>query len=230
MVKRLSKFEKLWSNLCREGHEPCPLYDSCEARLTNGWCPADNVRLYVQLMSDDNLLDSNYKQIDSANFLCTAENCSSVEQLALEFLKLKGISEPPVPTGVVYGVDDTRNTIIRNLHLKACSGGVFLFENEWVVFINESRSEHVQRLTAFHEVFHILTCLEGGLLPGCEGRGHVQDIYKEILADAFASRILMPTQWVKEIWPKVQDLRSMSQIFGAPMGAVWFRLKFLGLI
>jgi len=230
VMERLSEHRDLWTYLWQVTDELCPLYSCCKSRLTTGWCAAENFQLYTQLMTDDNLLTAKYTPVKDANFGSASDIWLSMEQLATDFLRLRRISEPPVPTKIIYNVDDRRSTVINNIRLKACGGGLFLFDNEWVVFINRNQSERAQRLTAFHEAFHILAYLGCGATAKFRGRGQEPGRYKEILADAFARHVLLPAEWVRKIWPKVNDLREMAKLFGAPLGAVWFRLRYLGLL
>ena len=51
-----------------------------------------------------------------------------------------------------------------------------------------------------------------------------------LLADYFATCILMPKEWVTEKWVEVMDLDRMAEIFDAPKSAMCIRLKRLGLI
>jgi len=61
-------------------------------------------------------------------------------------------------------------------------------------------------------------------------RGTIVGSFNELLADYFASCILMPREWVKEKWAEVKDLDRMAEIFAVPKSAMCIRLRRLGLI
>jgi hypothetical protein len=48
--------------------------------------------------------------------------------------------------------------------------------------------------------------------------------FNEILADHFSGAILLPSVWVKKIWPKVKDISKMAAIFNVPETSVVFGL------
>ena len=61
-------------------------------------------------------------------------------------------------------------------------------------------------------------------------RGTKEGSFNELLADYFATCILMPKEWVTEKWVEVEDLDRMAEIFDAPKSAMCVRLKRLGLV
>jgi Zn-dependent peptidase ImmA (M78 family) len=61
-------------------------------------------------------------------------------------------------------------------------------------------------------------------------RGLERGSFNELLADYFASCILMPREWVKKKWAETKDLDRMAEIFAVPKSAMCIRLKWLGLI
>ncbi len=51
---------ELWSYVCSGDGEHCPLYNHCQNTQEGGWCPADNVEGFDQLLDE--------KRFDSSNF------------------------------------------------------------------------------------------------------------------------------------------------------------------
>jgi Zn-dependent peptidase ImmA (M78 family) len=57
-----------------------------------------------------------------------------------------------------------------------------------------------------------------------------QGSFNELLADYFASCILMPREWVKEKWEEIKDLDRMAETFAVPKSFMYMRLRQLGLV
>jgi len=79
----------------------------------------------------------------------------------------------------------------------------------------------------FHEAFHIacrITC------PACDKAEVRRTSFNEVLADHFATCILMPKEWVEEYWPMVQDVPALADRFDVPTRQMRRRLNQLSLL
>jgi Zn-dependent peptidase ImmA (M78 family) len=94
--------------------------------------------------------------------------------------------------------------------------------------ISGQDAEAVRRFSLFHEAFHVLAHRKA--TPVFRNREATAGSFNELLADYFASCILMPKKWVREKWAEVKDLDRMAEIFVVPKSTSCIRLKRLGLI
>ena len=100
--------------------------------------------------------------------------------------------------------------------------------DKWVIQLNKDDDRATQRLTLFHEAFHILARCK--TTPVFRQSRPEESVFNELLAGGFAACILMPRQWVREKWVEVKDLGRMAEIFDVPKALMCIRLRFLGLI
>lgn len=214
--KALSTLIKLWSGQC------CPYEKECACR-TSSWCPNAKDKLSGKV--------ADYPMLHLTGCSLGYDHCccrvlDELETLAGEYLKQAGVSEPPVPVNIVNFFDPHRPIELRPLPLKAYFGCTWFLGEEWVIHLNANESPSVNRFTAFHEGFHIL-CRNSGLTFSQAG-----DWYKplsERLADYFAASILMPRDFVYQVWPKVQNLGEMASIFSVPESSMKNWLTRLGV-
>lgn len=125
-------------------------------------------------------------------------------------------------------VDEPRNVETSLLPLKVHHGAIWRLNEGWVIQLKADDTPVTQRFTLFHEAFHILA--HSRTTPVFKKRGNEEGSFNELLADGFASFILMPEGWVKEKWAEVNDVNEMAKIFDVPKSAMCIRLKHLGLI
>jgi len=151
-----------------------------------------------------------------------------VEMLARKYLKMGKVHRPPVPAGLVRLFDRQHTIEVRQLPLKVYHGAIWNQKDGWVIQLKESDSSATKRLTLFHEAFHILAHCR--TTPVFSKRGSMVGSFNELLADEFASCLLMPREWVVENWAKVDDLDSIAEIFDVPKPAMCLRLRQLGLV
>ena len=131
-------------------------------------------------------------------------------------------------TMLILLIDPTGTTEVHHLPLKAYHGSIWHLKEGWVVQLKGNDTRGMQRFTLFHEVFHILAPCR--TTPKFKKRGLIRGSFNELLADHFASCILMPRHWVRKKWAEVQDLDRMVEIFDVPKPAMCIRLKQLGLV
>ncbi|MFA4835103.1 MAG: ImmA/IrrE family metallo-endopeptidase [Dehalococcoidia bacterium] len=204
----------------------CPHEQSCACRASD-WCPKAN--------GSETKAERDYPMLHLAGCSFGYDRCccrvlDEIEALAHEFLDSAGISDPPVPIEMISLCDSRRPIEMRLLPLKAYFGCAWFLGNEWIVHLNSNNPPEVNRFTAFHEGFHIVCSNSGISFSKVDNRCRPLG---ERLADYFAASMLMPRQFVQELWPQVQDIEEMATRFGAPriMMSDWLqRLGFLPVL
>ena len=238
-ARKVPKWEsELWSYISKGDGVNCPLYDTCKTRHHNGWCFNDNKEMFSGLYgthaigssSDDNELDA-FRRLFEHNFpqkWIPGRIFQLVETLAKKYVKQAELNQPPVVTELVEQFDISPSIEIRTLPLKAYHGALWHLEDGWVIHLNAEDKPARQRVTLFHEFFHILA--HSRATPVFRKRGIKEGLFNEMLADYFARCILMPKGWVKETWAEVKDLKRIAEIFQVTQVSMWIRLKAMGLI
>lgn len=148
--------------------------------------------------------------------------------MAQDYLKRGRVRCPPVPTELISLADEQHTIEIRLVALKRYSGAVWHVGARWIIQLNDNDTDAAKRFTLFHEAFHILTRSEG--IPAFKRKGGKDPLFHEMLCDHFAGCVLMPAEWVKEQWAKVNDLDQMARTFGVSDTAVFVRLRLMGLV
>ena len=229
MQNKIPKWEsRFWSYLSKGDGMHCPLYSRCPLRKSDkGWCADDNREIFTRLLDSD-------ISYDSLNYSCLkyAGNNSwglfkFVEKLANTQLNRAKVRSVPVPTELVFQVDEQHPIEVQLLPIKSCHG-VLWRKRGWVIQLRADDSPAVRRLTLFHEAFHILA--HSRTTPVFRKRGIQRGSYNEMLADYFAICILMPRKEMREKWSEINDLDVMTGAFDVPKSAMLFRLTELGLI
>ncbi|MBA7714200.1 hypothetical protein ES703_123217 [subsurface metagenome] len=224
--RKIPKWEsELWSYISQGDGEHCPLYSHCHIRQGGGWCFDDN-RKNIAKLADCKRFD-----LSSYDFV-KCGTCSGifklVEKMAKRYLKKGGVRCPPAPTELFSLADNEHPIEARLLPLKVYHGAIWRLKEGWVIQLKDDASSASRRFTLFHEAFHILAHCKA--TPVFRQRGTKEGSFNELLADYFATCILMPKEWVTEKWAEVKDLDRMAEIFDAPKSAMCVRLKRLGLI
>lgn len=190
----------------------CPYQDGCTCR-SGPWC-----RMAVAKQARGR----HYPRLclqgcPDAPSHCSCRLLIQLEVLASDYLRHSGIVEPPVPIDVIRLFDPQRPVEVRPLSMKAHHGCVWFLGDEWVLHLNARDPAPVQRYTAFHEGFHILTHNSGVSFSRI---GLAHQAFSERLADYFAASILMPREWVSKAWPRMRSGERMARLFGVPPQAV----------
>jgi len=152
---------------------------------------------------------------------------AAVETLASDYLVRHKIQRPPVPSELITAFDNSSNIEVRLVPLKAHHGAVWRLKGEWVIQLNARESRRARRYTMFHEAFHIAYRIAS---PSFNEVELSRQPFSEVLADHFATCLLMPKKWVEELWPGVRDVRALAGIFDVPVGKMRKRLGQLGLL
>jgi len=237
---KIPKWEsELWSYMSSGDGVNCPVYDDCKIRQHGGWCFSDSKELFSGLYGthaisgssgDDSELDS-FHGLFEHNFprkWKPGRIFQLVETLAKKYIKKAELSQPPVLTELVEHFNISPGIEIRSLPLKAYHGAVWQLEDGWIIHLNSEDKPDRQRVTLFHEIFHILAHCRA--TPVFRKRGVKGGLFNEFLADYFAGCVLMPKEWVKEKWAEVNDLKRMAGIFQVTEVSVCIRLKAMGLV
>ena len=229
-IGKMPKWEsELWSYLSSGDGQHCPAYSNCQVRLKGEWCADNNREVLEKLYRDDHFRPEKYCSLKAATHSAASDMAKKIEMLARKYLKRVESYHPPVPTELALLSDEQNAIEVRMVSLKTYSGALWRINNEWVIYLNSDDPPARQRFALFHEVFHILAH-KATPTPIFSKRGLEQGSFNELLADYFASCILMPRKQVEEKWAEVKDLDKMAEIFVVPKAAMWFRLKLMGLL
>jgi len=229
MTKKIPKWEStLWSYISSGDGMHCPQYHHCRDRKKGCFCTDDSKEIFNRLLyGEPPFSPDNY---DFITFETGRHHgiFGLVEMLAQKLLTRGRVHSPPVPNKIYRLADEQRPIEIHPLPLKVYHGAIWHLRDGWVIQLKADDTPASQRLTLFHEVFHILAHCK--TIPVFSKRQAVQGSFNELLADYFACCILLPREWVKKKWIEVNDLDRMAEIFEAPKSVMWLRLRQLGLI
>jgi len=219
---------ELWSYMSSSDGQHCPAYSHCQVRLKGEWCADDNRGVLEKLYRDDDFRPEKYSTIEEATHSGASVMAKRIEMLARRYLKQGNCHCPPVPTELISLADEQHPVEVRLLPLKAYHGAIWHLKEGWLIQLNSNDAPAVRRFSLFHEAFHILAHRKA--TPVFRKRESAIGSFNELVADYFASCVLMPKKWVREKWAEVKDLDKMAEIFVVPKGAMWFTLKLLGLL
>ena len=220
---------ELWTYLSKGDGQHCPIYNSCQIRLDSSLCADDHIDLLEKLYRDDSFRAEEYSSLGNAACNGVSGMAKRLEMLANRYLEKGNFRCPPVPVDLALLSDEQSVIEIRKLPLKNNSGALWHLNNEWIIYLNSNDSLARQRFTLFHEAFHILAH-RAIPNPVFSKKGQERGSFNELLADYFASCILMPGKCLRKKWAEVKDLDKMAEIFVVPKAAMWFQLKLLGLL
>ena len=227
-AKKTPEWEsELWSLVSRGDGERCPLDDRCRIRKECSWCVSEHSAKINQLFEERqfNVAKCDFIKAEPKRL---GKPFRLVEMLAQRYLRKGKNDGPPVSAELIKQLDISPGIEIRPLALKAYHGAVWHLKDGWVIHLNSGDKPARQRVTLFHEVFHILAHYRA--TPVFRKRGIKEGLFNEMLADYFAGCILMPKGWVKEKWAEINDLKQIAKIFQVTEVLMWIRLKTIGLI
>ena len=207
-----------------EGQEcECPHKDTC-GNLDNAWCRhviTEGDRVRIVDYRDLSLARCVYRERPGCCWVLAA-----VERLSSDYLNQLHVKGPPVPSNLITAFDDSREIEVRPVPLRKLHGAVWLLDNDWVVQLNATDSPQIQRQTLFHEAFHI-ACRTANPAFRRADMGYMP--FREVLADHFATCLLMPSKCVREHAPEIQDAWELANMFDVSVSAMKHRLKQLGI-
>jgi hypothetical protein len=214
---------ELWYYINRGDGLHCPLFSSCQLRLSGGWCLSEHPDYYKRAMSS---YKDNRGNCDFLEKYCHNRVDELIQKLAINCLYNAGITSPPVKTKLFDIFRQKYNIEYHLVPLKLIHGAVWKIDNRWIVHIREQDPSNLQRFTLFHEIFHILAHSHASDVKFKKRNSHV-GAYNEMQASHFASSILMPLPWVLEMWPDIKDVNKMAEIFQVTPKAMYFKLKWI---
>lgn len=217
--------ESLLGVILTNGHHcKCRAEDSC-SRAGNEWChrltTKKNNPGLVRLPS----LDAAHCLYGDMPDCCWV--LANVEKLASDYLAGAGVFEPPVPSKLIDIFDTSKKVEVRLVPLKTLHGVVWQLGKEWIIQLNARDPSRMRRYSMFHEAFHIAYRITYPAFNKVELR---RPSFSEVLADHFATCLLMPKKWIEEYWPRLQDVRAMADRFDVPTSQMRRRLNQLSLL
>jgi len=222
---KVPKWEsELWHYISIGDGVQCPVYSTCRVRRGGGWCASDNKGLIEQLLDGSQFNPINY------DFIAGVRPCrifELVEELAQTIINKGRVQCPPVPAELASLADGQNPVEIRLVPLRFHRAAIWRLKDGWVIQLNVNDTPNARRFSLFHEVFHILAHCRAA--PVFRKRNNEACFFNELLADYFASCVLMPREWVKQTWAEVENLDRVAQIFDVTEEAMWVRLKVVGL-
>lgn len=226
MAVTIPKWEsELWSLVSGGDGAHCPLRSLCQMSPKCAYCLADNAERLSLAIDDSRFSFSNYEFFKGG---ARARIFELVEMLAKEYLKRGMIDSPPTPTNLAFLADEQHTIGIHILPLSVYHGAAWHLGGKWIIQLREDDPSSRKRFTLFHEAFHILA--HSRMSSTYKRKGITQGSFNELLANLFASKILMPREWIEEKWTEVRDLERMAEIFNVPKPAMYLRLRRLGFI
>ena len=239
MVGKTAKWEsELWSYLSKGDGINCPLCNDCEIKHNGGLCLDDHKDKLGKLYGGTPLdVDFDTERIGAFNKVVGRDFLENwipglifqlVERLANKYIEQSTITQPPVPAQIIDTFDIERPVEIRPVSLKAYQGAVWYTDDRWVIHLNSQEPLGSQRITLFHEIFHIIAHAKS--TPVFRQRGARGGFFNELLADYFAGCILTPRKWVLGKWAEVKELKRIAEIFQVTELTMWFRLKRMHLL
>jgi predicted transcriptional regulator len=156
------------------------------------------------------------------------ESLRIAERQAELLLKLAGVTEPPVPEGVVTVLPRIQVTRLSPIPV---SGSTHWTRGHWLIVLNGAEAAMRQRFSLLHEFKHVLdNPFIQRLYPATVGMSsHARG---EQVCDYFAACVLMPKIWVRRAWAtdRIQQLDQLAHRFGVSQAAMRVRLLQLGLM
>ena len=225
--------DELWSYLDKGDGTNCPIYESCQFRISGGHCLSDDLEFAERMhrfIDRDSIPGSPDFTIDDLPFCMTrARIFELVRRLANSYLDKVKIDHPPVPGDIIKNAGHDLPVEIRLVPLKAHHGAVWQLNDSWVIHLNRNDTLARRRFTLYHEFFHILAHFKAKPVFQ-KAPSSVEGVFNEVLADQFSAVLLMPEEWVVKMWPKVKDVGKMAALFTVPETVMYCSLKFRGLI
>jgi len=149
------------------------------------------------------------------------------ELQATRFLKLAGITAPPVPEQIITSLPRLR---VERLPL-GVPGASQWSRGRWVILINKLNTSGRQRFSLAHELKHIVdNPFVHFLYPDRPGMDRQE--WVEHVCDHFAVNLLMPRAWIKRAWAqqRLQRPTELARLFDVSLQAMRFRLEQMDLL
>ena|SRR4030067_600371 len=224
----------LWSLINVGDGTNCPLYESCKHRKHYKDCLSRDIAygdaMHQFLDNDFLVLPLSYDKLPKIPACFEFSRIFDlVRKLAHSYTKIIGLKEIPVETDIV-NVCDNQPIEVRLVPLKSAHGAVWRLQKDgWVIHLNSRDSSARRRYTLFHELFHILAhCNASPVFK--KSPSQKEGAFNELLADHFASIMIIPEEMLLKKWREVKDLKKLATIFDVPETVMYCGLKHLKLI
>ena len=225
---------ELWSFVHAGDGKDCPGVVSCQSEKNGSGCfnneiqRAKNRAMHLFLDSDEVDLSRAW-EIPRVTVCSHREKIFElVRKLSRKYRNKEWNGLLPVPDNLIISSPDGVPIEVRKVALKANHGAVWRMDDAWLIHLNSASSPARQRLTLYHEVFHILAHSKGDT-SFKHSENH--DVYFfEFLADHFAADILTPKDIVRARWQEVQDVIKMAQLFSIPAPIMYGIIRNMGLL
>ncbi len=233
--KILNWESELWRLISAGDGVYCPLHDGCAQRKSGSWClddhkqEIDDLHSVLPSLEDRNLeadIKSRVRKTYPANWK-PGPIFQMVESLANKYLEKGSSNCVPTSTKIIEQIDTNKPVEVRVIPLKYYHGAVWRLLDSWVIHLNKHDSPGRQRVSLFHEIFHVMAHCRS--TPVFRSQG-INAGFNEELADYFAFCILMPEKLVRAKWSEVQDVEQMAELFQVGELGMWSRLWLLGLV
>jgi hypothetical protein len=158
--------------------------------------------------------------------LSTADALRVAEAQASRFLRLSGVTDPPVSEDIITGLPNIQ--VERVDGLDQAQAAAEWSNGRWLILLNGAMSRGRQRFSLAHELKHIL---DHPLVTILYPRHDECTELAEQACDYFAACLLMPRRWLRLTWAAGErDTRVLARRFGVTPQAVMVRLLQIGLI
>ncbi len=151
-----------------------------------------------------------------------ADDLQVVQDLSSWALRHGGGVRPPVSTNLVALLDPDRLVYIQEVPMKK-RAELLLDGNAWIIRVSKQLGHKSRRFAIMSEGFHLL---RKSRLVEVQSYGAVA---LDWLANRFAAQVLMPERWVRDLWPRAENVPNLAGIFQVSPTAMAIRLRELGL-
>jgi hypothetical protein len=162
-----------------------------------------------------------------------SESYTKAEQQATASLRLIGITHPSIDLGWIFELPKVDVQLRPRYRMDGLSGVTTFTGGRYLVLVNKNDSHARRRFTLAHELKHVIDYTAAPVIHRHLGYGDPdrQSAQIEAICNHFAACLLMPRNWVKIAWLRgLQDVTSLSGLFGVSEEAMEHRLNFLGYI
>jgi predicted transcriptional regulator len=152
-----------------------------------------------------------------------------LERQATRLLKLSETLGPPVPVTEIASA--LPRVIVKHVPDLPSSGRAQWNGSGWVLLIDSSEAKVRQRYSLAHELAHVVWHpLTAQVLPDTPKT--LSEDRVEQACEYFAACLLMPRVWMKRAYfdQGIQDVPSLSRLFGVSWLAMRYRLEQLGFV
>jgi Zn-dependent peptidase ImmA (M78 family) len=158
--------------------------------------------------------------------MSAAETLCLAERQATKFIRLVGLTEPPLPENSISRV---RRVHIERVEMDEGHHAASRWIGaHWVIVLNASDSHKQQRWSLAHEFKHIV---DNPFVDVIYRRGERHGVQAEQACEYFAGCLLVPGRWLRRAWKAgIRDPQVLAERFGVTIQAMIARLLQTGLI